>query len=254
MLGNINIWNSDHPTLMSSWDLQVILGSILDSCFSEEGDRVAVVGENNNTGKYGGILNIKMKKTDLELSGHGGRALGCCFKPVGKPLKVYSVSEDNAMNTIQGPPFSLVKNEKIHSNFINGIRAHADSKLMVSVSSDKSINILSWESGEIVKTIKDAHGGSIYSLCWFEDGQRFATCSADKTVKIWTKEGELTSTLNVSANPTIEDMQMGVAKIQGFLVSLSLNGDLNFFKDGTLQSSEVSKPDFVISGHNVILC
>jgi len=230
ILGNVNIWNSDHPTLMSSWDILVLQGPIHDACFSDDGERVAAVGENTHSGKFGGILNIKLKKTDCEMSAHGGRALGVTMKPK-RPMKVFSVSEDNTMNSFQGPPFSLIKNEKIHGNFINGIRACPVNNLMVTVSSDKSFHILNSDSGEIIKTIKDAHTGSIYSVCWFEDGARFATCSADKTVKVWSQEGELLSTLSIAENPAIEDMQMGVAKIQGYLLSVSLSGDINLWQD-----------------------
>lgn len=41
------------------------------------------------------------------------------------------------------------------------------------------------KTGEIIKELENAHKGSIYSVAWFEDSSRFATCSADKTVKIW---------------------------------------------------------------------
>lgn len=30
-----------------------------------------------------------------------------------------------------------------------------------------------------------AHAGSVFALCWSPDGQRLATASGDKTIKIW---------------------------------------------------------------------
>lgn len=30
-----------------------------------------------------------------------------------------------------------------------------------------------------------AHDGSVFALCWSPDGQRIATASGDKTIKIW---------------------------------------------------------------------
>lgn len=58
----------------------------------------------------------------------------------------------------------------------------------MTVSSDKKIVLLDAKTAEVVKEIENAHKGSIYSLAWFEDSARFATCSADKTVKIWEAE------------------------------------------------------------------
>lgn len=55
----------------------------------------------------------------------------------------------------------------------------------ISVSSDKKMVLMDAKTGEIIKELENAHKGSIYSVAWFEDSSRFATCSADKTVKIW---------------------------------------------------------------------
>ena len=45
------------------------------------------------------------------------------------------------------------------------------------------------KTGEITQTKEKVHNGSIYSIFFFEGGAKFATCSADKTVKIWAWEG-----------------------------------------------------------------
>lgn len=45
--------------------------------------------------------------------------------------------------------------------------------------------LLDAKTGDTLKELDDAHKGSIYSIAWFEDSTKFATCSADKTVKIW---------------------------------------------------------------------
>ena len=38
-------------------------------------------------------------------------------------------------------------------------------------------------------------------------------------------------------------------KIEGHLVSLSLNGDFNFFKDESIEGEVIAKPDHVAHGH-----
>lgn len=250
--GYLNVWNADHPTLMVSWDLQGLSGAIHDGSFNDEGDKAVFVGEATG-GKYGRVISINMKKTDAELVGHSGRALSCSFKP-NRPFKIFTASEDNSVNTLALPGWNIVKIGKEHKGFVNCVRVSPDGKLYVSAGADKHIQLYSVETGEVLKTIENAHSGSIYSACWFEDSKRFATCSADKTVKIFNAEGENLATLNIAAQPTVDDMQMGVVKVKGHLVSTSLSGTLNIWNDASLVGSQVvDKPDQVIFGHNVLL-
>lgn len=248
--GTVNFWAADHPTLMTIWELtQGILGPVHDASFTDEGDKAAFVGEVHAT-KSGRAVNIKMKKTDLEIKGHGARALTCCYKQ-SRPYKLYTGSEDTSINVYTASGYALTKTVKVHKGFVNCVRTSPDSKWLVSVSADKSVVIHSVETDEIVKTIENAHGGSLYSVAWFEDSSKFATCSADKTIKIWSQAGELLSTLSTTATPAIEDMQMGVVKVKGYLASVSLSGNINLWKDESLTADKIDKPDQIIHGHNV---
>ncbi len=249
--GYVNVWNADHPTLLVSWDLQGIIGPVSDASFTDEGDKCAFVGD-ATSGTCGRAVNIKMKKTDLEIKGHHLRALTCAYKP-NRPYKLYTGSEDTTINSYIVSGYSLNKQIKTHKGFVNCARVSPDGKLLVTVSVDKSIVIHSVDNEETIKTIDNAHDGTIYSLSWFQDGSKFATCSADKTVKIWSAAGDLVSTLSVSEKPTVDDMQMGVVKVKEYLVSVSLSGAINLWKDESLISGKVDKPDQVILGHNVNL-
>lgn len=183
-----------------------------------------------------------MKKTDQELSGHGARALSCAYKQ-SRPYKLYTGSEDTSINVYTVSGYNMTKNIKIHKGFVNCIRTSPDSKWFVSCSADKSIVISSIETDEVINVIANAHGGSVYSATWFEDSSKFATCSADKTVKVWSCQGDLLSTLLVSATPAIEDMQMGVIKVKGYLISVSLSGNLNLWKEESLTAEKIDQPD-----------
>lgn len=57
--------------------------------------------------------------------------------------------------------------------------------------------------------------------------------------------------MNISAKPTVDDMQVGVAKLSNHLVSLSLSGALNFWKldEITEEAVNISAPSFVFDGH-----
>jgi len=248
--GCVYVWNSDHPTLMVSWDIQGLTGTVRDAAFNDEGDRAVIVGDSVG-GVIGKAINVTLKKVDNDLSGHATKALGVSIKR-NRPFKVYTCSEDNTVNVYAAPPqVNLLKSLKMHKGFVNCVRTSPDNKLFVSCSSDKSLSISSVETDEVIKHLENAHAGSIYSITWFEDSTKFATCSADKTVKVWSATGDLISTLNVSPKPTVDDMQVGVIKILGYLVSLSLNGTLNFWTEASLAQSNLAQPDYCIFGHNV---
>lgn len=248
-IGMINVWNSDHPTLLSSIEMQGLLGAVHDGAFTDDGEKCAFVGEFHG-GKVGKGINVQMKKTDAEITYHAARCLSCTYK-ANRPYKLYTASEDNAINISAPVQYSMSKSLKQHKGFVNCVRASPDNKLIISASTDKSLVIWSTETDEHVKVIENAHGGSIYSLAWFEDGSKFASVSADKTVKIWTKEGENVSTLHVAEKPTLDDMQMGVVKLKHCLISLSLSGNLNIWNNDTLAQANVTKPDQIVYGHNV---
>jgi len=119
---------------------------------------------------------------------------------------------------------------------------------MISVSNDMAIGF--WDLIEDTQeTIQKAHEGSIYCCAWFMDCNRFATSSADKTVKIWSfDEKKCLYTLKISEKPTIEDMQNGVCVCDSKVVSVSLNGNLNIWNMGGLDDGKM--PDEVIINHN----
>ena len=130
------------------------------------------------------------------------------------------------------------------------VRTSPDNKIVLSLSSDKSIVLLDSTTGEILRSKEDAHGATIYSGCWFPDGSKFATCSADKTVKIWCADDlALLSTFSVSEKPTKDDFQVGVVVNDQHVISLSLNGNLNFFEISAVGEPEVFKPCHVAYGH-----
>ncbi len=72
---------------------------------------------------------------------------------------------------------------------MNCVRTSPDYTKAVSISTDKKIVLIDTTSLETIGTVENAHAGGIYSLCWWPDGSKFATCSADKTIKIWKTEG-----------------------------------------------------------------
>lgn len=110
--------------------------------------------------------------------------------------------------------------------------------------SDRIIAIYDGKTGEYVKSIEDAHKGGIFGVSWFADSTKFVTASADGTLKSWEAETiEPVSTYVVDETASIGNQQVGVVVSKDYIVSLSFNGNLNYFKEN------VTKLDKVISGH-----
>lgn len=247
--GHAYIWHANNAELLSPWDFQASVGSLIDASFTNEGDKLSFVGDLTG-GKVGKTASINLKKTDQDLAGHTTRALSCSFK-ANRPFKLYTAGEDQTVNIYGSPGFTLNKSVSQHKGFVNCVRVSPDGKHWLTCSADKSICIFSTDTDELVRQVENAHGGSVYSAAWFEDSQRFATCGADKLVKIWTVQGDCVSTLQPSEQLTLADMQLGVAKVHNGIISVSLSGALNFWREESLGA--IPLPDLVVHGHSVII-
>jgi len=81
-----------------------------------------------------------------------------------------------------------------HSNVIQSVAISADSAILASGSSDKTIKVWDLGTGELRHTLT-GHSSCIFSLAISPDGQTLASCG-DKTTKIWDlKTGKLLHTL-----------------------------------------------------------
>ena len=73
-----------------------------------------------------------------------------------------------------------------------GVVLSFDGKLIASCSTDKSVRILEFDSGNCLHVLKK-HSNGVSGLCFNNDGKQLISCSDDKTIKIWnTESGQLT--------------------------------------------------------------
>lgn len=151
-----------------------------------------------------------------------------------------------------GPPFKLDHSNSCHTNFVNCIRFSPNGEKAVSVSSDKKIQVYDGKTGNEVGNVPDAHTGSIYSVAFTPDSSKIVTTSADKTIKLWDVQSLACEQTFAPVDPSeaqVGDMQVGAICAGQLILTLSLNGNINYFDP----TSGSPAPVRVLQGHQVAI-
>jgi len=165
---------------------------------------------------------------------HSETILSVSYKQV-RPFRIATVSEDHTSNFYEGPPFKFLKqHDKGHTP--NCVRFSPDGNLYALVGA--TIHVHEGKDGAHDKEIKDeknGHKGTIVSICWSPDSKRFMTCGMDKTVKIWNySSGSVETTFEIGGKGTdFWYQQVSVLWVGSYLLSLSLNGAINYLDEKT---------------------
>lgn len=136
-------------------------------------------------------------------SGGGGGSDAASTALVASSAKRAAVSSDALIEVPRTSDlFAPIVRLEGHSGAVNGVRFSPDGQNLVSVSSDKTIQLWrvfgdapdsshvasgsssSSRGGENYGTLK-GHTNSVQEGIWTEDGLGLVTCSADKTVRLW---------------------------------------------------------------------
>lgn len=231
-------------------EFQVLAGPITDISWDFEGRRLCVVGEGRD--KFGAFISWDSGNTLGEISGHSQRINACHFKQ-SRPMRAITVGDDGAVVFYQGPPFKFITSDRVHHDqgkFVRDVQfSPGNGEYAITVGYDRKIVCFDGKTGEFVKYVEDKKngeeiGGGIFALSWI-DGDRFVTASADGCIRVWAvKSSKIVQKWQFSGK-SLENQQVGVVAIKNDqIVSLSLDGTLNFFRIG--ESSIVK----TIKGHN----
>lgn len=246
MAGNVRIWDTTNVTHILKATYQVFSGSVRDIAWSDDSKRIAVVGEGRE--RFGHVFLFDTGTSNGNLSGQSRPVSSIDFRP-SRPYRLISGSEDSSVAMFEGPPFKFKTTFHEHLRFVNATRYSPDGSLFASAGADGKVVIFEGTDGAKISELVDqrikgdvAHSGSVFGLSWSPCGQRIATASGDRTVKIW-NVAEKTLDTTVTFGNSVEDQQVGVSWSSKALVSVSLSGFLNFID----ASGNVSK---VAHGHN----
>ncbi|KAK6040625.1 WD domain, G-beta repeat protein [Cooperia oncophora] len=223
--GNVRIWDTTQITHILKATYQVFSGSVRDIAWNDDSKRIAAVGEGRE--RFGHVFLFDTGTSNGNLSGQSRPMSSIDFRPA-RPYRLVSGSEDNTVAIFEGPPFKFKTTFHEHSRFVHVTRYSPDGSLFASAGADG-------KGGA-------AHAGSVFGLAWSPCGQKIATASGDKTVKIWNVP-EKSLTKVVTFGDSTEDQQIGISWSPKALVSVSLAGFLNFIDpEGNITR--------VVHGHN----
>ena len=156
---------------------------------SPQGDLIAVAtGDVDRPTKSGAVLVYDAAgELKFRLEGHARAVLAVAFSPDGallatgsadESIKLWSVATGKEVRELEG-----------HSRPVNSLAFLPGGKRLVSVSGGRAVGgneLKLWDlaSGKDVATVP-AHESPIQQLALSADGRNLATCSLDKTAKVW---------------------------------------------------------------------
>ncbi|KAK6456593.1 actin interacting protein 1 [Scheffersomyces xylosifermentans] len=231
----------EQPNIKS--EFQILSGPIKSIAWDADSSRIIAVGQGKD--KFGHCFTWDSGNSIGEIQGHSSAITAVDIKPQ-RPYRAATVSEDKAMVFFNGPPFKFDKSIRgHHTNTVRAVKFSPDGRFLVSAGSDRTIVIYDGKTGEYLSKKENAHEGGIFSISWFKDSSKFVTASADNTLKAWTPEGLASvNTYIIDPAVTVDNQQVGVVVTRDYIISLSYNGNLNYFKE------EDEAPFAIIPGHN----
>ena len=248
--GNISFWNINK--LFEEKKIEnAFSGKINGLDFTEDGTKLLMFGEGKK--KFAKVINWEMKNEVGEIGNVTKTLISGCFN-TKKPYRLMVGGDDGKVNFYEGVPFKYKCEFKEHlGKFVSDIQCFPDGEKFISVGFDKKVVIYDAKEGQILdqfdtSKIENGHKMAIISCAYLDDA-RLATCSIDRTVKIWDlNEKKLLFTL-IPAEGKLGTPYIfcGIVCNGKKIVTVSLNGTLYSWDVETLDDNKL--PDLILYGH-----
>jgi len=247
--GKIRIWDAINKEHVLKYEYELLAGPVRDISWSEDNQRLAVCGEGR--GQTAKVIMVDSGNTVGNLNG-ATRACGTIAYSPKKPFGIVLGSEDFTTYFFQGPPFKMNAQYHEHGNFVNCIQYAPDGMKFVTGGADCRMFVHDAEKGILISELSEMtgriHKGGVYGCSWSPDSKHLLTCSADKTCKIWVMDEKYYASnkeaVVFTMGTELGDMQLNCLWAGTTLLSLSLNGNINY-----LDADNPTKPKRVVQGH-----
>jgi WD repeat-containing protein 61 len=149
-----------------------------------------------------GILACTERKTGTLVWRHfipGGKIRELAVSPDGKFVAFGNIS--GFLQVCDMETGNLLWKEKLSLQGVNCVLWSKDKPVLLYGTQDAKLGLVDWQSGQQAEQIP-AHNYAIYRLKWSPCGRFIASCSRDKTAKIW-NPADLSVLLRLEAAPGI---------------------------------------------------
>jgi WD40 repeat protein len=246
--GTVRVWDCVGEGATKG-EYHIIAGRINDVAWDGDSQRIIAVGDGKE--RFGHCITADSGNSVGEIAGHSSQINSVSIRQA-RPLRAVTGSDDTSLVFYHGAPFKFNTSLRgQHSRFVFGTAFAPDGSVFASVGADQRIWLYDGRTGEPRGQVGEGvHTGSIFAVSWAADSKRFVTASADQTVRIWdVQAGKAVQTWRMGDDglPSIPDQQVGVvwpaARSDGLIISVDLDGNLNYLVDGT------PTPSRVVRGH-----
>lgn len=223
--GNLRIWTPQNKDKTLSIETRPIAGPIADMSWTEDSERLAVIGKGAKS--YGCVINANTGSQLGEVMGHTQAVRSCALR-VQRPFRLVTAGDDCQHVFYKGPPFKFDHSANHHEKFISCVRYAPNGSVYATVGLDGKICVYDGPTGEHKATHQMTCG---ISACAFSpDSTQVLLAMMDgRSVIVNIEDGAIAKEWKIG--DAVYQQQTGCLWTKTEKMTVSLNGDFNFLLD-----------------------